>query len=235
MIRSSNRCRLKIALVGGLILMVTFAGLGVPVSKWIRMTMWFSRQSDPKGSPRMASGRPARALSNPSRDETDRRTRGSPRPRVDAHQVSLRLYDLDLADSRIEGVVEGEAAADPLDRRQRVEVLRVLRREEPRALQHRGGEDLRHLGTARLRDPADLQAAGHRRIRQHRMLGCAVADHPLRAGVDNRRRPDERAVGDHQVDLVGVGVPAHPAVAAAVIGLEHLRRRGLERGLASRR
>ena len=78
MIRSSNRWRLKLALVGGLILTATFAGLRPPTSKWIRMSMWFNRQSFPKGSPRMPSERPARALSNPSRDETDRRTRGWP-------------------------------------------------------------------------------------------------------------------------------------------------------------
>ena len=36
---------------------------------------------------------------------------------------------------------------------------------------------------------------------------------------------------DHEVDLVGIGVPAHPAVAAAVIHLEYLRGRGFERGL----
>ena len=36
---------------------------------------------------------------------------------------------------------------------------------------------------------------------------------------------------DPEVDLVGIRIPAHPAVAAAVIRLEHFRGRGLERGL----
>jgi hypothetical protein len=78
MIRCSKRGRLKMALAGGFTLTVTFAGREPGTSKWTRMSTWLSRNSLPKGSPRMASERPTRALSKPSREETERRTRGWP-------------------------------------------------------------------------------------------------------------------------------------------------------------
>ena len=81
-----------------------------------------------------------------------------------------------LSNGRIEGVLEREPASCALDRRQRVEVLRVRAGKEPGAPEHLVGEELRQGRPPEPRAAPDPDAARRRGIGQHRVFGGTVAD-----------------------------------------------------------
>ena len=126
-------------------------------------------------------------------------------------------------------MLEHEAEASPLHRRQGVEILRVRSGEEARALQHGGGEHFREFSTACFREPTDLQAAGHSGIRENRVLRLPKADDPIGASFDHFCGLEWRAMGHDVIHLVGVVIPPDPAIAPAQIRLEDALGLALER------